>query len=238
MTFLPRLERLLFICGLLLLATYVAVRIHGTISTRAELRRFGGRVARSTDSPSDFQRWKQSKPDFSLWSSKRIEEFERSTGIGVDSPVAVLRISKVHLEVPVFSGTDDLILNIGVGHIAGTVGPGEEGNIGIAGHRDGFFRGLKDIGPGDAIELQGPKRTDTYVVDRIVIVSPDDVSVLQPRQQPSLTLVTCYPFYFIGSAPQRYIVQASITNFDPKNFPVSKEWTSGSTNSKDTESTR
>jgi sortase A len=99
-----------------------------------------------------------------------------------------------------------------VGHIGGTMRPGENGNIGIAGHRDGFFRVLKDVGPGDAIELATTSRTDTYVVDQIVLVSPNDVSVLQPRSISSLTLVTCYPFYFVGSAPQRYIVQASITN--------------------------
>src|SRR5882672_4956412 len=80
----------------------------------------------------------------------------------------------------------------------------------IAGHRDGFFRVLKDVTPGDTIELATPKRVVTYVVDQIVLVRPDDVSVLQPRSRPSLTLVTCYPFYFVGSAPQRYIVQASV----------------------------
>ncbi len=92
--------------------------------------------------------------------------------------------------------------------------PGQEGNIGIAGHRDGFFRVLKDIGPGDTIELVTASRRDVYTVDQIVLVSPSDVSVLQARAGRSLTLVTCYPFYFIGSAPQRYIVQASVRNSD------------------------
>ena len=131
-------------------------------------------------------------------------------GSRFDPPLAVLRIPKVHLEVPVLDGTDDLTLNRGVGHIVGTVRPGEDGNIGIAGHRDGFFRALKDVGPGDTIELVTPKRVVRYAVDQIVLVRPEDVSVLQPRSRPSLTLVTCYPFYFVGSAPQRYIVQASV----------------------------
>lgn len=239
MRFLRRVERLLLICGLALLAIYVAARIHRTILSRAELRSFREQVGRPVDSSGEYLAKGQIRPDFSLWSNKRIEEYERSIGIYVDTPVAVLRISKVHLEVPVFNGTDDLSLNIGVGHIAGTVPPGEKGNIGIAGHRDGFFRVLKDIGPGDAIELQGSKRTDTYVVDRIVVVSPDDVSVLRPRSRPSLTLVTCFPFYYIGSAPQRYIVQASIKNSGPMNLPVSsvsRKLSSESRNSKYRES--
>lgn len=82
----------------------------------------------------------------------------------------------------------------------------------IAGHRDGFFRGLKDIGLGDRIEMVMPGRTETYIIDRITIVAPSDVSVLQPRLRESLTLITCYPFYFVGSAPQRYIVQASVAD--------------------------
>ena len=89
--------------------------------------------------------------------------------------------------------------------------PGEIGNVGIAGHRDGFFRGLKDVAIGDTLELVTEKRINTYVIDRIVIVEPSDVSVLGARPNPSVTLVTCYPFYYVGSAPHRYIVQASLT---------------------------
>jgi sortase A len=102
-------------------------------------------------------------PLSALWSSKRIQEYERGVRVYLETPLAVLRISKVHLDVPVVNGTDDLSLNVVVGHIAGTVHPGEEGNIGIAGHRDGFFRVLKDVVPGDAIELQSPTPTDRAV---------------------------------------------------------------------------
>jgi len=73
---------------------------------------------------------------------------------------------------------------------------------------------LKDVRPGDVVELVTSSRTDTYIVDQIVIVPPDDASVLQPRSISSLTLVTCYPFYFVGSAPERYIVQASMSDRD------------------------
>ena len=83
-----------------------------------------------------------------------------------------------------------------------------DGNSGIAGHRDGFFRGLKDIARGDTIELDTLHGTDVYRVERTWIVEPEDVSVLDPTPEPALTLVTCYPFYFRGSAPQRFIVRA------------------------------
>ena len=111
-----------------------------------------------------------------------------------------------------FEGTDDLALNRGVGWIAGTARPGEagNGNIGIAGHRDGFFRGFKDILLGDEVELSTLEGVSFYAVDSIEIVSPDNVTVLRPRGVPSLTLVTCYPFYFVGDAPQRFIVHATL----------------------------
>jgi sortase A len=127
-----------------------------------------------------------------------------------DRPLAVLRIPKIHLEVPVYNDTDDLTLNRGVGRILGTAQIGKEGNLGIAGHRDGFFRGLKDLATHDEIELVRIDKVDTYVVEKIQIVNPEDVSVLDPTRVPSLTLVTCFPFYYVGSAPQRFIVHASI----------------------------
>ena len=207
-----RIERLLLFLGLLLIAIYVAAYVHRTILSRLELRRFrdvqGQQRAQAT---SRFVFGTQIKLDVSLWSEKRIVAFDQSLAEHFDPPSAVLRIPKVHLEVPVLDGTDDLTLNRGVGHIVGTGLPGDDGNIGIAGHRDGFFRILKDVGPGDSIELETTKGVVTYVVDQIVVVRPDDVSVLRPRSRPSLTLVTCYPFYFVGSAPQRYIVEASVT---------------------------
>jgi sortase A len=114
------------------------------------------------------------------------------------------------LEVPVLHGTDDITLNRGVGQIAGTAAPGEMGNIGIAGHRDGFFRNLKEVNKGDVIELETTTASAVYVVDRILVTGPDDVSVLKPRDTRSLTLVTCYPFHFIGPAPRRFVVEATL----------------------------
>lgn len=208
------------VIGLLLIAIFVAAQIYRAAMSRAELRRFRDLQATVTQQPAKEFPWgNQFKVEFGLWSEQRIAAYERTLAQHVDPPLAVLRIEKVKLEVPVLDGTDELSLTRGVGHIAGTVRPGEEGKVGIAGHRDGFFRVLKDVAPGDLIELQTASRTDTYRVSRIVIVHPDDVSVLQPSGQRSLALVTCYPFYFVGSAPERYIVEAAIANADGTAVP-------------------
>ena len=95
-----------------------------------------------------------------------------------------------------------------MGRIKGTARPNEDGNLGISGHRDGFFRVLKDIQNGDEILLHTPEGVETYSVSSITIVPKDDVSVLDPTEDKTLTVVTCYPFYFVGHAPKRYIVKA------------------------------
>ena len=135
------------------------------------------------------------------------------------TPLAVLRISKIRLEVPVFDGTDSLTLNHAIGRISGTARLGEQGNMGLAGHRDGFFRALKDVSVGDAVELESRNGKSLYVVDKVSIVDPKDISVLKFRSVSSLTLLTCYPFYFVGSAPQRYIVSASLAQEGDRDAP-------------------
>jgi sortase A len=206
-------QRALLIFGLTLIMIYIAAYTHKTVLSRAQLRRF---EAERGEPVGNFRRdwWPPTffPVDLTLWSEKRVAAYQDSLLQSVAPPLALLRIPRLRLEVPVLEGTDDLTLNRGIGHIAGTSLPGQEGNIGIAGHRDGFFRVLKDVAPGDEIELVTREADETYVVDQIVLVNPDDVSVLRPRSKRSLTLVTCYPFYFIGSAPQRYIVQATVVN--------------------------
>jgi sortase A len=108
------------------------------------------------------------------------------------------------------AGTDARTLRLSVGHIPGTAYPGEPGNVGLAGHRDTFFRRLRDIRSDDVIRLVTPQGTFTYRVERTNIVNPHDVWVLEPTRQPALTLVTCYPFTYVGSAPQRFIVRAQL----------------------------
>jgi sortase A len=141
------------------------------------------------------------------WDRTRLRAYRRTLKQHFDTE-AVLSIPRLHIEVPVLEGTSDLVLNRGVGHIAGTAAPGENGNI-VTGHRDGFFRPLKDAARGDIIDLQGPDGTDHYIVRDMKIVSPSDIAVLAPNGENSLTLITCYPFYYVGSAPKRYVVLAS-----------------------------
>ena len=145
-----------------------------------------------------------------LWDSARIRAYRSSLAVKFPPPEAILRVPKANIEVPVLEGTDDLTLNRGAGHLPGTALPGQPGNMAITGHRDGFFRGLKDLSAGDIIEVERPGQTDRYLVRNIHIVSPSDTSVLAPTPDSTLTLITCYPFYFVGAAPQRYIVQASL----------------------------
>jgi len=103
-----------------------------------------------------------------------------------------------------------------VGHIPGTALPGNVGNVGLAGHRDTFFRALRNIQADDTIEMQTTAGTYRYVVKSTRIVTPRDVSVLQASGGETLTLVTCYPFYYVGSAPKRFIVHAALLRDAPK----------------------
>ncbi|MGA7293159.1 MAG: class D sortase [Terriglobales bacterium] len=214
MSWLRNLERLLLFFGLVMLAFYVAARVQGIVLSNGELEEFQADQGVSADEPQPAPLAKGT-PDVSLWSQRRIQEYEKSLAAHFAPAIAVLRIPRIHVEVAVLNGTDELSLNRGVGHVAGTANPGEGSNMAIAGHRDGFFRGLKDVVLGDTIELDTRGRTLTYVIDRISIVDPSNVSVLKPTPGTVLTLVTCYPFYFVGSAPKRYIVQASLADSNP-----------------------
>jgi sortase A len=214
------LEWFLLAGGLLLVGAYVGARIHQSVLSRAEVERFKDQVLVSKELDAGPEAVGK-KPDFNLWSTKRIHGYQDSLAAHFAPALALLRIPKINLEVPILEGTDDLSLNRAVGHITGTPKPGENGNVGIAGHRDGFFRGLKDVSTGDTIDIVTPDSVDRYVIDEITVVDPTNVSVLAPRAQPSVTLVTCYPFYFIGSAPQRYIVRASLVASGAKKLEVS-----------------
>ena len=207
-------ETVLLAIGIAFLCIFLAFRIHSAIASREALHQFASERVLLSEGKGGSTFSEAQAVDSSQWSEKRIKAYKQSLAVPVDAPIAVLTIRKISLEVPVFDGTDELVLNRGVGRIIGTSKPGKGGNIGIAGHRDGFFRGLKDIQPGDRIELATLDSTIVYVVDSIKIVLPEDISVLESRERPSITLVTCYPFYFVGNAPKRYIVHASISEPD------------------------
>ncbi|MGH9631220.1 MAG: class D sortase [Bryobacteraceae bacterium] len=208
------IERSLLGAGLSLLVMVGAAMLHREISSRHALAEFdlAQSALKTSGAKPDVSAEGNEEVDFSLWSEKRIREYRASLAIKKDTPLGVLRLERLRIRVPIFEGTDDLVLNRGVGWIIGTAKPGRTGNsnTGLAGHRDGFFRGFKDIAIGDAVELATPGVVNYYVVDSIEIVNPEDVGVLRPRGVPSLTLVTCYPFYFVGAAPQRFIVHATL----------------------------
>jgi sortase A len=206
-------ELVLMFAGLLLITLFVVAHLHRALLSRAAVEQFkgGAKPVVLEKSVASFGQ-KHFTFDFKLWSTDRIAAYKQSLTQHFAPPIAILRIPKLHLEVPVLTGTDDLTLNRAVGLIESSARPGEAGNVAMAGHRDGFFRGLKDVVMGDIVELESAYKIDVYRIDQITVVSPDDVSVLQPTSVSTLTLVTCYPFYFIGSAPKRYIVRSSLVN--------------------------
>jgi sortase A len=225
-----RFEWFLWSIGILLLASYAAIRFHRASQAHRDVASFESRIQTHiatpilTVTPPEVAVITpelvvtpsgptptlpgEGPADYSLWSPDRIRAYQQSLQQKSSEPVALLRIPKIGLEVAVRGGTDDVTLDRGLGWIAGTTRPGERGNVGIAGHRDGFFRGLKDIARRDSIELVTLSGSQTYRVEQIWIVNPQDVQVLDPTPGPALTLVSCYPFYFVGSAPKRYIVRA------------------------------
>jgi sortase A len=149
-----------------------------------------------------------SAPDMSDWSENRIRAYEALAARANDLPEGIMRIPTVDLELPVFAGTEEKNLTRGAGRIEGTPPLGASGNTGIAAHRDGYFRALKDVKLGDAILVDTLAGTHEYEIVDLFIVDPADVHVLDPTEDDAITLVTCYPFYFVGHAPQRYIVRA------------------------------
>jgi sortase A len=122
--------------------------------------------------------------------------------------VGQVEIPRLHLSVMIFEGDDAGILKQGAGHIPGTALPGASGNTGIAAHRDTYFRPLRTIQAKDVITLKTQTGTSQYAVTGTEIVPPSDIGVLAPAPGRDLTLVTCYPFYYVGSAPKRFIVHA------------------------------
>jgi sortase A len=124
--------------------------------------------------------------------------------------VGRLEIPRLNLSAMVREGASERTLSRAVGHIPGTALPGVQGNVALAGHRDTFFRALRNIVKDDLIEIQTEQGTYGYRVDSTRIVGPRDVSVLNASGGETLTLVTCYPFYYVGSAPKRFIVRATL----------------------------
>jgi sortase A len=123
-----------------------------------------------------------------------------------------LDIPRINISVIVLEGSDSKVLNVAAGHVEGTAFPGETGNMGIAAHRDTFFRSLRNIRPNDRLTFRTPAGMFEYTVANTEVVEPNEVEVLRQTPDSELTLVTCYPFDYIGAAPKRFIVHARQQN--------------------------
>jgi sortase A len=138
------------------------------------------------------------------------------TGLRTGDWVARLEIPRIDLSATVLEGSDDATLSRAAGHIEDTALPGTMGNAGVAAHRDTIFRPVRNLRIGDVMTVTTADGVYEYRVDRTMIVNPEDVYVLDPTGHATLTLVTCYPFTFIGHAPQRFIVQATLVAERPR----------------------
>ena len=144
-----------------------------------------------------------------LLATQRAEQRPESVpAIGPDGLIGRIEVPRLGFSAVLFEGTDSTTLRRAAGHVEGTALPGQRGNMGIAGHRDRFFRPLRNIQQNDVITLTTLVGEYRYRVVSTKIVSPEDVGVLDSDGAEILTLVTCYPFYFVGAAPNRFIVRA------------------------------
>ena len=159
-----------------------------------------------------YQAWKFDQKmeafKFTINASTFTESVVKPVELGEGDLIGKLEIPEVGISVMVLQGIEEETLHAGAGHVPGTPLPGGDGNSAIAGHRDTFFRKLEGIRAGDRIRFSTVHGTSEFVVNSTEIVEPADTQVMESRGQPELTLITCYPFYFVGSAPHRFIVHA------------------------------
>lgn len=194
-------EGLLFAIAALALAWYAGVRIEASREQRAlsqELEQSRSTLATAADA------------------AEPASPVRRPLRPAARSMVARIEVPRLRLSAMAREGIDTRTLRGSAGHVPGSALPGEAGNAAFAAHRDTFFRPLRDIRRGDEIEVATPSGDFRYVVSAIRIVEPSDVSVLRASREPTLTLVTCYPFDYIGSAPQRFIVSARLVGTTPR----------------------
>jgi sortase A len=130
--------------------------------------------------------------------------------------IGEIEVHRLGLKAIVVQGDSERLLRRAVGHLPETALPGEAGNVALAGHRDGLFRPLSHVQPGDSITFSTPDREFQYQVEWTAVVPPTAVRVIQPTSEPALTLVTCFPFYYVGAAPERLVVRARIIAVAPR----------------------
>jgi len=133
---------------------------------------------------------------------------DRHADLAEGDPLGRLEVPRIRMSVMVLQGVEERTLIAGAGHVPGTPSPGGDGNVVIAAHRDTFFRKLEGIVPGDRVHVATARKVYEYVVESTEIVDPEDTQVMESRARDELTLITCYPFYYVGSAPKRFVVHA------------------------------
>ena len=181
-----RIEAALYVAGVLLVGCWVVL----TVSAGEFQRRAAGTV----------DRWGRGSGVEAAY-ARRVQA--QRTGL-----LGRLEIPSARVSVIVVEGTDARTLGHAVGHVGGTALPGEPGNVALVGHRDTYFRGLEHIHTGDEIRFQAPDGLHRYRVTGTEVVSPRRMDVLDATHDPTLTLVTCYPFHVLGPAPSRFVVRA------------------------------
>jgi sortase A len=187
-----QIERACWGAGTLLLAVYAFIAADAVRAHERDIARFELATA---------------PPDTSTWSQSRVQAYRASALVAGDPLIGVVAIPDVGLEVPLYSDASELNLNRGAGLIPGMARLGDKGNVGIAGHRDGYFRLLRNVKVGEIIQVRTAAARYFYQVAALNIVAPTDARLLAPTALPAVTLVTCYPFYFVGNAPQRFVVR-------------------------------
>jgi len=195
------LEKILWVTGVVCIGIFCAHLVVSEAARSNDLDAYKAALKLPADRESP-------EPEQSLWSEGRIAAYEESLAKETSEILGILEIPRLRLEVPLYNGASDLHMDRGAARIDGTAMPGELGNLGVAAHRDGYFRVLKDIELGDELMITTENGPEAYVVLELKIVDPSAIEVLDPTEEQSVTLVTCYPFYFVGHAPERFIVRA------------------------------
>jgi len=184
-----RIGRLLILAGTLFLTYWFAVRADAWV--------FQSRMTRRLDAAASLR----------AASGDRAHE-SRGDAADMAGLIGRIEIPRLRLSALVLEGTAERTLRRGVGHVERTALPGESGNVGLAAHRDTYFGKLAGVSNGDLIVIRTPEGSFTYRVDSTLVVPPDRGDLLEEGGQATLTLVTCYPFHWIGPAPQRFVVRA------------------------------
>ncbi|MEP4148239.1 MAG: class D sortase [Halioglobus sp.] len=207
-------EILSYSTGLILTGFFAVQLAQGEVERQGAINAFEDQAmlaADDTPTPVNDPSFDDSgQPDMSLWAPGRVVDYQNSLGAELPPVMGVLEVPSVDLEVPIYQTASDLVMDRAAGVIDGMAYPHEGGNIGISGHRDGYFRVLKDVQVGDTIVLQTLEGEKRFKIDATTIVEKTDTTLLKDTRDQTVTLVTCYPFYFVGHAPQRFIVTASL----------------------------